>query len=271
LAFATTSSNNTAIGAIALGNATPGSFNTAVGEAALFQVTGSNNIGLGAQAGYNLSTGSWNIDIGNLGTSSDSGLIRIGTAGNQTATFIAGINGVQTGLSGVPVLVDANGQLGTISSSRRYKEDIRPMADASERLFKLRPVTFHYKKPDATGHKPLQFGLIAEEVAETFPELVIYNKEGQPETVAYHLLATLLLNELQKEHQSLETASTEIAAERQELDAMKLQVAKVQNLEEELAQCEQTLKDLRQQAALAAMYKSPRPNGVQRVSESRQQ
>ena len=94
----------------------------------------------------------------------------------------------------------STGQLGVASSSRRYKEDIQPMADASDRLLQLRPVQFRYKKPDANGEKPIQYGLIAEEVAEVLPELVVTNKDGQPETVAYHLLPAMLLNELQKEH-----------------------------------------------------------------------
>jgi hypothetical protein len=133
--------------------------------------------------------------------------MRIGTQGSAgvvgsgvTRTFIAEINGVKTDLTGTAVVVDANGQLGTMSSSRRYKQDIQPMAEASERLLKLRPFTFRYKQPNALGEKPIQYGLIAEEVAEVLPELVVLNKDGQPESVAYHLLPSLLLNELQKEH-----------------------------------------------------------------------
>jgi hypothetical protein len=146
-------------------------------------------------------------------------------------TYISGITGVATGLTGASVLVDANGQLGTISSSRRYKEDIEPMGDASERLFKLRPVKFHYKKPDANGDKPIQYGLIAEEVADVFPELTVFNKEGQPETVAYHLLAGLLLNELQKEHavvgeqrQAIDHAMAQLAAQQSLIDDQKASV-----------------------------------------------
>jgi hypothetical protein len=84
-------------------------------------------------------------------------------------------------------VVDANCQLGTMSSSTRYKQDIQPMAEASERLLKLRPVTFRYKQPNALGEKPIQYGLIAEEVAEVLPELVVRNKAGRPESVAYYL------------------------------------------------------------------------------------
>jgi hypothetical protein len=105
--------------------------------------------------------------------------MRLGIIGAESATFVAGINGTTTGLPGTAVLVDANGQLGTISSSRRYKQDIVPMAGASDRLLQLRPVRFRYKKPDATGEKPIQYGLIAEEVQEVLPELVVLNKDGQ--------------------------------------------------------------------------------------------
>jgi hypothetical protein len=93
----------------------------------------------------------------------------------------------------------ATGQLGTINSSRRYKDDIQDMDTANSDLLKLRPVTFRYKQPYADGSKPLDYGLIAEEVAEVYPDLVSRNADGQIETVQYHKLAPMLLNELQKE------------------------------------------------------------------------
>ena len=101
---------------------------------------------------------------------------------------------------GSTVLMDANGQMGTISSSRRYKEDIHSLAETGvgERLQQLRPVTFRYKK-SSDGKNPVQYGLIAEEVAEVFPDLAVLNEDGQPETVKYHLLAPLLLNEVQEQ------------------------------------------------------------------------
>ena len=110
----------------------------------------------------------------------------------------------------VPVLVDSAGQLGTVSSSRRYKQDIEDMAGASESLLSLRPVTFRYKKTFKDGDKPIQYGLIAEEVAEVFPDLVVYTEDGEPETVKYHLLATLLLNELQKQGEELQVLSARL-------------------------------------------------------------
>ncbi len=264
---------NAAFGANAMGLNTSGTWNTAIGLQALNQNSiGTNNTAVGGNAGYNI-TGSYNIDIANLGTSTDSGVIRIGSAGNQTSTYIAGITGV--GVSGAAVIVDSNGQLGVASSSRRYKQDIEPMADASSRLFQLRPVRFRYIKPDANGNKPIQYGLIAEEVAKVFPELVVYNKDGQPETVAYHLLPGLLLNELQKEHEKVEAATAQLAAnraelasERKELDAMKLQVAEVQQLKQQLADFQQTARELRaQQAALTKALSGSQPRTVQRVSQ----
>ena len=126
------------------------------------------------------------------------GVIRIGTSGTQTSFFAAGINGVMTGGAGTAVLVDSNGQLGTISSSRRFKEDIQDMADASSGLLQLRPVTFRYQQPYADGSKPIDYGLIAEEVADVYPDLVVKAPHGQVETVQYHKLTPMLLNEVQE-------------------------------------------------------------------------
>ncbi len=119
---------------------------------------------------------------------------------------IKSISGVMTGINNaVPVLIDSAGQLGTINSSRRHKEDIDNMARASDNLLSLRPVIFRYKKAFEDGDVPIQYGLIAEEVAEVFPALVVYNEDGEPETIKYHLLATLLLNELQKQRSEFQT------------------------------------------------------------------
>jgi hypothetical protein len=139
------------------------------------------------------------------------------------------------------VLIDANGQLGTISSSRRYKQDIQNMADASDRLLDLRPVTFRYKQADATGGHPMQYGLIAEEVAEVFPELVIPNEAGQPETVAYHLLPSLLLNEVQKEHQLIQQQAEQLALQQSQLKAQASQLAEVSELKQQLAEVKELL------------------------------
>ena len=104
----------------------------------------------------------------------------------------------------IPVVIDSVGQLGTISSSRRFKEDIRDMGDSTDRLLQLRAVLFRYKQEVAGNDRPMQFGLIAEEVAKIFPELVVFDKEGKPYTVRYHILSSMLLNDLQKQHARVE-------------------------------------------------------------------
>jgi hypothetical protein len=110
------------------------------------------------------------------------------------------------------------------------------MGDASDRLLQLRPVTFRYRKPNANGEKPVQYGLIAEEVAEVLPELVVTNKEGQPETVAYQTLPMLLLNELQKEHAKVEETRTLVREQAEQLAALKAQVTEVDSLRAEVAE-----------------------------------
>jgi hypothetical protein len=129
----------------------------------------------------------------------ESATIRMGTSGTHARAFLAGIRGVTTGVAdAIPVLIDSAGQLGTVSSSRRFKEEIRDMGEATERLLQLRPVLFRYKPEVQSGARPLEYGLIAEEVAEIFPELVVHDEEGKPFTVKYHLLSSMLLNELQR-------------------------------------------------------------------------
>ena len=163
--------------------------------------TGARNTALGAGAGSSITTGSDNVIIGaqSFGVATENGVIRIGNGVFQKKAFIAGVSGVTTGLSGATaVFIDANSQLGTIKSSQAFKEDIHTLADASERIYTLRSVSFRYKEPYQDGSKPIQCGLIAEDVASVFPELVVYDAQGKPETVAYHLLGSLLLNEVQK-------------------------------------------------------------------------
>jgi trimeric autotransporter adhesin len=196
-----------------------------MGVKALFSnTTGSNNIALGQLAGYYLTTGSNNIQIGHKGKAADNAIIRIGTPGTQTVTYVAGVSGVNV-TGGAQVVVNSSGQLGVVSSSIRYKQDVRPMGDVSDRLLKLRPVTFRYKKADENGQKPEQYGLIAEEVAKVMPDLVVYNQQGQPETVAYQTLAPLLVNELQREHARAEKQADALKAMQKELSALKAEIA----------------------------------------------
>ena len=168
---------------------------------ALQLATGTNNTALGAGAGQALTSGNSNIAIGNAGVAGDSDTTRIGSV-FQTRTFISGIRGVATGSADtLPVLIDVNGQLGTAGSSRRFKKEIRPMDKASEALLALKPVTFHYKS-DACGTP--QFGLIAEEVADVNPDLVVRDGNGEIYTVRYDAVNAMLLNEFLKEHNKVE-------------------------------------------------------------------
>ncbi len=207
--------NNTANGVGALGINTTGTSNTAYGFAALANNTiGGFNIALGTGAGGNLSTGNFNIDIGNVGVAGESETIRIG--GSQTRTFIAGINGVTVGLTGIPVVIDSAGQLGTIVSSKRFKREIQPMDKASEAILSLKPVTFHYKSD--TKDTP-QFGLIAEEVAQVNPDLVVRDSDGEIYTVRYDAVNAMLLNEFLKEHRKVEEQEVTIAQQRKDFEA----------------------------------------------------
>ena len=112
-------------------------------------------------------------------------------------------------------------------SSERYKEDIHDMDEASASLMRLRPVTFHYKEEYDAGDGELQYGLIAEEVADVLPDLVVYNEDGTPETVKYHLLVTLLLNELQKQYQVNQEQAAPVARLEQQDGDLEGQVAEL--------------------------------------------
>ncbi len=208
---ASTGAGNTAVGSGALDANTTGTGNTALGRNALGgNSSGTNNVAIGDGAGNNATTGSNNIYIGNAGMAGEANNIRIGVQATQIATFIAGIDG--TTVSGSGVLVTTSGQLGVAASSQRVKEDIRDMGEASAALHQLRPVVFRYRKSFADGSKPLQYGLIAEEVAEVLPELVVYGEDGEPQTVKYHVLPALLLNELQRQQAAQQRQQAELAA-----------------------------------------------------------
>lgn len=236
LALNTEGNANTASGADALYSNTTGRNNVAIGKSALFDnQTGRGNTAIGTYAGRR-TNGEDNILVANYGVAGESQTMRLGRQGTTgvnntgvTRTFIAGIRGVTTGSPGIAVMVDSKGQLGTISSSREVKENIQPMGTASERLLALRPVIFQYKQANDDGSKPIQFGLIAEDVAEAFPELVVYDEEGKPETVAYHLLPALLLNEVQKAHAVIEAQASHIAA-------LEAQTAELTQLKKEFAE-----------------------------------
>jgi Chaperone of endosialidase len=218
LFFNTTGNNNTAIGTAALDSNTTGNDNTGVGIDVLFNnTTGSSNIALGFNAGLNLTTGSNNIDIGNVGIPGEAKKIRIGTAGMQTATFIAGIRGVSVP-NGLPVMVGSNNQLGTMSSSGRFKEAIKPMDKVSESILALQPVTFRYKKEIDPDHIP-QFGLVAEDVEKVNPDLVVRDQEGKPYSVRYDQVNAMLLNEFLKEQRKVQELEATIAKQQKDFQA----------------------------------------------------
>jgi hypothetical protein len=220
LLASSTAGGNTATGAFSLQNDSTGNSNTAVGLQALNNnTTGSNNIGIGASAGTHLTTGDGNIDIGNAGVAAEAQTIRIGDA--QTRTFVAGIRGVTTSnADAVTVVVDSAGQLGTLNSSRRVKDDIADMGEASRALMKLRPVTFHYKSDRSPKGRTLQYGLVAEEVAKVSPGLVAHSADGGIETVYYQFLAPMLVNEYQRQQRTIEAQAVEIAELRRRLESL---------------------------------------------------
>ena len=231
---------NTASGISALYTNTTGNTNTAVGvNALLSNTTGSSNIALGYRAGSNLTTGSGNIAIGHEGVAGESSTIRIGAS--QTRTFLAGVRGKTVG-GGSAVVINSSGQLGTVVSSARYKQDIQDMGQQSAKLQQLRPVTFHYTA-DPQGAK--QYGLIAEEVAQVYPELVVYGEEGQIESVQYHQLISMLLNEVQHHQQQMEARTQQFTRQSQELAELKARnmrsraaIVQVEALTARLAQVE---------------------------------
>jgi Chaperone of endosialidase len=224
--FNTIGNRNAATGYFALYNNTTGNNNTAGGYNALLNnTTGNENIALGNFAGSNLTTGDNNIDIGNQGVAAEANTIRIGTAGTHSAAYIAGISGVNIG-RGQVVEVDASGHLGTRGSSRRFKDQIKPMDKTSEAILALKPVTFHYKQeidPDGTA----QFGLVAEDVAKVNPDLVVRDAEGKIYTVRYDAVNAMLLNEFLKEHRQVQEQQKQIEKLAAQLKEQAEQIRKV--------------------------------------------
>ena len=195
----TTGGINNAVGYLALNRNTTGGGNNAVGEVALFSnVTGHDNTAIGDSAGSNI-TGSNNVCIG-AGVE--------GVAGENNTTRIQNV--YSSVASTRAVYVDSDNKIGTLSSSRRYKDEIRPMAKASEAILSLRPVSFRYKK-EVNPTRSLSFGLIAEEVAQVDPDLVTPDRDGKPETVRYDAVNAMLLNEFLKEHRIVQELKSNVA------------------------------------------------------------
>jgi len=224
--FSNTAGNhNTAMGYFALFFNTTGDNNTADGyDALLNNTTGAGNIALGNFAGSNLTTGDNNIDIGSLGAAAEANTIRIGTQETQTAAYVAGINGAA--VTGRPVFVNSNGQLGVPPSSRRFKQDVKPMGNASETILGLKPVTFHYKK-DIDSERTPQYGLVAEEVEKVNPDLVACDAEGKAYTVRYDAVNAMLLNEFLKEHRKVQKLEAGFRAVNERLDKQDAKIQKV--------------------------------------------
>jgi len=216
---------NIAIGDLALHSNFTGGGNTAVGNAALSDnQSGNVNIALGYEAGTR-TTGDNNIVIGNRGVQGESNSIRIGgdvDYGPQTAAFIAGISG--TAVVGDAVVVDANGQLGTIASSARFKENIQPLDKTSEAILALKPVSFQYRS-DSKGTP--QFGLIAEEVAKVNPDLIVRDRNSEIYSVRYEAVNAMLLNEFLKEHKNVQEQGATIKRLEKQIEALTAGLQKV--------------------------------------------
>ncbi|MBP7779159.1 MAG: tail fiber domain-containing protein [Acidobacteria bacterium] len=209
-----TGTDNTVLGRGAVDSLTSGSRNIGIGGFSLGGLTGGdNNVAIGHTAGVLLASGSNNIYVNNPGLAGDSGTVRVGNA-LHTRTFVAGIRGVTTGQNNAQaVIVDSAGQLGTVSSSRKTKFDIADLdPSVSGALQRLRPVQFRYAKPFADGTTPIQYGLIAEEVQDVLPELVATDGNGDPASVKYHILPSLLLAEVQRLSRELAALQSELVA-----------------------------------------------------------
>ena len=208
--------DNCAVGFEALTSDTGGGANTAVGRGALDQnVSGNFNTAIGKDAG-GLATGSGNVYIGHLVA---------GVAGENNHTYIRNIKDTSVNGGGADIVtIDlTTGLLGHATSSRRYKEDIRPMDKTSEVIYQLQPVTFHYKKEIDRTQSPA-FGLIAEEVAKADPNLIVRDSRGQPESVHYEMVNAMLLNEFLKEHKKVEQLQATVAQQQKGMDILTAQL-----------------------------------------------
>jgi hypothetical protein len=237
----TSGSNNTATGVYALYGNTTGGYNTAIGTNALSNNTGgSSNTANGYHALFNNTTGIGNTALGtNAGSkiTTANNVIAIGSSGaNRSGScFIGHIRGVMpANANTVQVVIDSAGQLGTPNSSRRFKKEIKPMDSASESILALKPVTFHYKS-DAAGTP--QFGLIAEEVAEVNPDLVVRDEDGEIYTVRYDAVNAMLLNEFLKDHRKVQEQHRKIQQQEATITELKSTVVRQeQDLKSKIAE-----------------------------------
>jgi hypothetical protein len=205
----TTGSDNTASGADALDDNETGDANTAIGVRALeANTTGNFNTALGENAGINVTTADNVICIG----------FNVFGANVGESCYIGNIFG-KTSAGGSQVFINSDNKLGTITSSKRFKEDIKPMDKTSEALFSLKPVAFRYRKEiDPAGTS--QLGLVAEDVEKVIPDLVVRDKEGKPYSVRYDQVNAMLLNEFLKEHRKVEEQEATIAQLKKEIETV---------------------------------------------------
>ena len=216
---------NDGFGYQTLFNLNSGGSDVAIGANALLNLTsGDANTAVGAGAGINLTSGDFNIFIGqgagsNVTNASNVICIGADAAGNNAglSCFIANIFG-QTSAGGVGVFINSNGRLGTSTSSRRFKEEIKPMGRASEAILELKPVTFHYKKELDADRIP-QFGLVAEDVEKVNPDLIVRDKDGKPYSVRYDQVNAMLLNEFLKEHKKVQELEATLAQEQNDVQS----------------------------------------------------
>src|SRR6266566_6770372 len=250
---------NTAIGDAALNSLTTGGGNTAIGESALVNsVTGNQNIALGYVAAQNLTDGSNNIHVSNPGVPAESNTVRIGNVvpftdiygfphAAHSATYIAGINGA-TASGVVAVYINSDGKLGTLTSSARFKTEIKPMDGSSTAILALKPVAFRYKHEIDPKGIP-QFGLVAEDVEKVNPNLVSRDRDGKPYTVRYEAVNAMLLNEFLKEHRKVEGLEATVAKQKKEFEAAIAQQRKeisalTANLKEQATQIQKVSAEL---------------------------
>lgn len=222
-----TGSQNTAVGFNALVVDTTGNQNVAVGASSLQNLqSGSNNVCIGPFAGTDLITGSNNIYIDSPGfIGGEQGQIRIGNA-NHVGAVIQGI--ASSAVSGVQVLVNGGGRLGVATSSARFKEDIRDIGQESDGLMELRPVSFRYKREvEPSGLR--QFGLVAEEVARVYPDLVTVDDKGRPQAIRYQLLVPMLLNEAQKDRRTIASQESRLEAQERRLEELSRRLEAVES------------------------------------------
>ena len=242
----TTGFNNTATGVQALLNNTTGDHNTADGNAALLSnTTGFANTASGVEALFNNTSGTFNTALGfeaGASVTTASNVIAIGTAGANVSNscYIGQIYGTFNTAQSAVVYIDPDGRLGTGPSARRFKKDIADMGTASEVLLSMRPVTFHFKTQDTekAGREISQFGLIAEEVAEVNPDLILRDKEGEIYSVRYDVVNAMLLNEFLKEHRKNEEQQATIAELKTEITSLsatvKEQAAQIEKVSAQL-------------------------------------